>query len=247
MKLSRFILTATGAALLLNGIAAAWISHFSVGVILTFIFGAVFTLYGIFLPRIKRLIALHVIAGAITALTALGIIGLMIYGISGAPDYNEDAVIVLGAGVRGETVSYTLQRRLNAAAEYYSRNPNAVICVTGGQGAGEHITEAEAMSRYLLNAGIPPERIIKEDKATNTYENLMFSKIILDARFPDGWSAVTVTNNFHCFRAELLANKIGFNPSHIGTPTYAVLIVPSYLRELCGIAAAVFGLFNTSA
>ena len=106
--------------------------------------------------------------------------------ISGGTDnitYKEDAIIVLGAAVRGEEISGALQKRLDVAIEYYQKNPDVVIVVTGGQGPQEDITEALAMERYLLANGIPKEKIIKEEKATSTYENFKFSKVLLNEYF----------------------------------------------------------------
>ena len=91
--------------------------------------------------------------------------------ISGGTDnvtYQEDAIIVLGAAVRGEEISGALQKRLDVAIEYYQKNPDVVIVVTGGQGPQEDITEALAMERYLLANGIPKEKII-EDFGNHNY------------------------------------------------------------------------------
>ena len=59
-----------------------------------------------------------------------------------SPPAGADAVIVLGCGVRGERVSLTLARRLDAALAYLEENPKAYVVVSGGQGAGEDISEA---------------------------------------------------------------------------------------------------------
>ena len=80
-------------------------------------------------------------------------------------------IIVLGAGLKGDTPSLALERRLEKAAEYMNKNGNAIAIVSGGQGKGETISEAQAMENYLLNHGIREDRIIKEDNSTSTYEN----------------------------------------------------------------------------
>ena len=43
-------------------------------------------------------------------------------------------------------------------------------------GVHEEDTEAEAMKKYLMEHGIPAERIIEEDRSTDTFENMKFSK-----------------------------------------------------------------------
>ena len=75
---------------------------------------------------------------------------------------NEKAVVVLGAGLRGEQVSGLLARRLDAALAYYRQNPDVLLVVSGGQGPDEAIPEAEAMARYLQAHGVPGENILKE-------------------------------------------------------------------------------------
>ena len=87
-------------------------------------------------------------------------------------------LIVLGAGLDGEKVGKTLKSRLDEAIKYYELNKNVNIIVSGGQGEDEVISEAEAMERYLVKNNINPNRIIKEEKATTTLENIKFSKEI---------------------------------------------------------------------
>ena len=97
--------------------------------------------------------------------------------------YKEDAIIVLGAAVHGKTPSRTLRYRLKKAVDYHEQNPDAIIIVSGGQGAQEDISEAEAMKIYLVENGVASNKIIKEDKSTSTAENFKFSKEILDETF----------------------------------------------------------------
>jgi len=118
-----------------------------------------------------------IIFGIICLVT--GMISLHLYGTNDNVTYHEDAVIILGAGIKGERLSLTLKYRLDKGLEYIALNPNAKIIVTGGKGPGESITEAEAMRRYLVSQGIENDRIIIEDKATSTYENLMYSSEFL--------------------------------------------------------------------
>ncbi len=95
---------------------------------------------------------------------------------------SADCVIVLGCQVKGETPTPMLCDRLNAALELLESNPNAVCVVSGGQGPQEHISEAEAMRRYLNERGIADKRIITEPLSTSTEENLRFSAELLSER-----------------------------------------------------------------
>lgn len=87
---------------------------------------------------------------------------------------------------------------------YLEENPRTRAVLSGGQGQGEQISEAEAMYRYLTEHGIDGSRLILEDRSTNTKENLDFSleKIgTLDA------SIGIVTNHFHVFRGVAIGRK----------------------------------------
>ena len=56
--------------------------------------------------------------------------------------------------------------------------PPLIIC-SGGQGGDEHLAEAQAMGRYLLQKGIDPHHILLEKHSHNTYENMLFSQKII--------------------------------------------------------------------
>ena len=102
-----------------------------------------------------------------------------------------------------------MKSRLDKAIEYYKLNEDANIIVSGGQGEDELISEAEAMYRYLIENGVEKEKIIKEDKATTTLENIIYSKEILKNLNHEGEKVLIVTNEFHITRAMIIANLLG--------------------------------------
>lgn len=133
------------------------------------------------------------------------------------PDEDPAAVIVLGAGVNGTTPSLTLRTRLDAAAEYLQAHPDIPAVLSGGQGPGEDITEAQAMYTALINRGIAPERLLLEERSTSTAENLVFSMNVLNDTDVDTTAVIAVvTNDFHLFRAQLIAQENGMTV--IGVP-----------------------------
>ena len=145
-----------------------------------------------------------------------------------------DAVIVLGAGLRGTNPGPILILRLNAAYDFLVDNPQAVCVVSGGQGTDEIISEAQAMANYLIRKGISEERIILENKSTNTIENFAYSKKLLDEHF-DGQSyqAVYITNTYHVYRAGLIAEETGIKATAIAAPGLAISEVNYRIREYC--------------
>ena len=143
-----------------------------------------------------------------------------------------DAVIVLGAGVNGETPSAALQSRINAAAAYLDKHPDAPVVLSGGQGPGERITEAEAMRRAL--EGRVENPLLLEDRSTSTAENFQFSKALLEEAGLDAETATVavVTNDFHCFRAHMIAQKQGLNIADVPAELpWWWLTANYYLRE----------------
>lgn len=148
----------------------------------------------------------------------------------------SDYIIVLGASVKGETPSLTLRRRIKKAKEYLELHTDTIAILSGGQGPGELITEAEAMRRYLVHEGISGSRLILEDKSTSTKENIEFSYKIINTRANDGEEKVIViSSRFHLLRSQIIAKKQGFSVKAIGSSTLIYLVPNYYLREFFGI------------
>ena len=153
-------------------------------------------------------------------------------------DDNNDAdyLIVLGAGLWGTVPSLSLTERLEIARIYLNEHPDAIAIVSGGQGPGEDITEAEAMNNWLIRRGVAPERIIKEDKSTSTVENLAFSLEIIGELSDGDASVAIVTNEFHLYRAKEYARALGVEAVGVGAKsTHKILAVNYYIREACGV------------
>lgn len=171
-------------------------------------------------PQGFRLPAPFVWACGIFAVLGLAVFlvteGLILKDMLAKPRQNLDVLILLGAQVKGEVPSRALLRRLEAAEEYLKENPRTVAVLSGGMGDGEAISEAECMRRYLEGHGIEKERLILEDRSTSTLENLTFSAQKIAELFGDGKSQGTglLSNNFHIFRARLLAQKCGYTDVH---------------------------------
>ncbi|MFZ3587701.1 YdcF family protein [Bacillus sp. DJP31] len=148
------------------------------------------------------------------------------------PPDEADYLIVLGAKLNGEDMSLALQYRVEVALIYLERNPQTKVIVSGGQGPGEVITEAEAMARYFLTEGIRKDRIIKEDKSTTTYENLLFSKKYIKG----GGPLVIVSNDFHLFRASLIADRVGYEKVHTLAAKTPLIVLPKlWVREYAAV------------
>lgn len=148
----------------------------------------------------------------------------------------SDYVLVLGAGIRGENLTTTLRDRLNAAIKYMDEtNFKGDIIVSGGQGPGESITEAEAMRRYLVKEGINNDKIILENKSTNTFQNFKYTKEkIEDEEKIDIVNAdvTVITTDFHALRSSIIAKRNGYENIRFYSSNTEWYLVPSmYARE----------------
>ena len=155
-------------------------------------------------------------------------------------DAPVSAVIVLGAGVNGETPSLTLRTRIDAAAAYLEEHPDVPVVLSGGQGPGEAITEAECMRRALVRRGVDESRLYPEERSTSTQENLRYSRAILEELGVDPAQRVAiVTSDFHLCRARLMwGGDTAAVPAHLPSALYfQCLTVNYFIREAFGLAA----------
>lgn len=179
-------------------------------------------------------------------LTVLLVVGILLAAVTflliadeaaGDPETARNYVIVLGAGVNGKNPSMILQERLTAAQAYLETHPEAICIVSGGQGAGEEITEAACMQNYLVNNGIAPERIWMEERATSTWENIAYSLELIEEKAGRRPATVgMISNEFHLLRAGLMAEKQGLEIVGIPAETsWTALRINYYLREIVAI------------
>lgn len=143
-----------------------------------------------------------------------------------------DYVIVLGAQVRGDVPSRTLERRVRKAAGYLKENPETLVIVSGGQGRGEDISEAQCMKQLLMDLGISEDRIFEEDTSTDTYENIKNSFRICGR----DKKLVIVTCGYHMYRAKALAAKAGaVDVEGLASDSDRLLMVNYYVREFFAV------------
>lgn len=147
------------------------------------------------------------------------------------PEEPCPTVIVLGCQVRGTTPSLMLSYRIQAAADYLNENPESTAILSGGQGAGESISEAACMYRGLVSRGVDPARLLLEEQSTNTIENLRFSKVLMEREGLRG-PVVIVSNDFHIFRALHMAEDVGLQAQGLAARSDYWFSRPTYiLRE----------------
>ena len=147
----------------------------------------------------------------------------------GAPEF----VVVLGAQVQGDQPSLTLKKRLDLALSYLNDHPQAKVIVSGAQGADEAYTEASVMADYLIERGVDESRVIQEDRARDTRENLEYSRVLAEQHGMDTASVLIITSDFHLCRAKYLARRLGMEPYGLASQTWPEILRVNYLlREV---------------
>ena len=160
------------------------------------------------------------------------------------PEKNKDYMIILGCGIRKDgTPSPLLKGRVDRALKFYREQlaetgKPLTFIPSGGQGPDEVISESESMKRYLMEKGVPEDRILLEDRSTSTYENMLFSKNVLRADDPadnhDG-RIVYATTNYHVFRSGLMARRVKMRAVGIGAKTRWYFWPNAAVREFVGL------------
>ena len=103
-----------------------------------------------------------------------------------------DYIIIHGAGLDGPRPTPLLAGRIDKALELWNKqHQHGKFVASGGQGADEIVSEAQAMRDYLLEKGVPADAILMEDKSTTTWENLRYSLAIINADRATGVDATS--------------------------------------------------------
>lgn len=181
-----------------------------------------------FLPGWVKYVVLTV---AIAGIVVFAVLCFCVFrGMSWKGSEKLDYVVVLGAQVKGTAPSRALKKRLEKACEYAKQNPETILILSGGQGSGEDITEAQCMKEYLLAEGLPESGMVLEETSTDTRENLLFSDNLTSCADK---STGILSNNFHVYRAVKLAEKLGYTHAEgIAAPSDPIMQVHYVVREV---------------
>lgn len=158
------------------------------------------------------------------------------------PPMDRDYIVILGCAIRKDgSLTPILKGRVDAALNFAEKqlkeNGREIKFVpSGGQGSDEVISEGEAMKRYLTEQGVDEARILPEMKSVNTFENMKFSKEIIEADAGEKYNAAFATTNYHVFRGYILAKKLGLkNARGISAKTKWYFFPNAFLREFVGL------------
>ena len=148
-----------------------------------------------------------------------------------APDY----ILIFGAEMREDGVSPMLARRCDKGYELSLKYPEAVVIVSGWKGPGDASNEAEGMKEYLIGRGLSADRIIVEPDASDTLENILFSRTYIG----DG-SVAMVSDDFHLFRIGLISRYYHVNGMPVSCSDSTIRGLRFWFREVLSIAWSAF-------
>ncbi|WP_370150115.1 vancomycin high temperature exclusion protein [Streptacidiphilus sp. EB129] len=128
--------------------------------------------------------------------------------VANAP--SEPVAVVFGAGLdHGRPTPY-LAHRLDAALALYRRGAVQEFLVTGDNG---HVgyDEPDAMRDYLLQHGVPSDRVVRDYAGFDTWDSCARAARIFGVR-----RATLVTQGFHIRRALALCRAAGIDAYGVG-------------------------------
>src|SRR5215213_1490957 len=117
------------------------------------------------------------------------------------------AIVVLGTAQYNGWPGPVFRARLDRAIQLWRADYAPVVVVTGGKMPGDDYTEAEAAWACLTDAGVPPEAIVTENAASDTWESMQGIATLLRPLGID--EVILVSDGFHLFRSRMMARDVG--------------------------------------
>ena len=118
-----------------------------------------------------------------------------------------DVIIVLGAAEYNGRPSPVLKSRLDHAADLYAKRLAPLLMTTGGAGGDPQFTEGTVGRAYLIDRGIPAERVIVESEGSTTLYSIVAAAEIM--RSMGLHSCILVSDGYHIFRAKKMMQSEG--------------------------------------
>lgn len=138
--------------------------------------------------------------------SACGPLGAELF-VHGAPLSPADAIVVLGnrpPRTAGGAVAPETARRVRRGAELFARGLAPVLVVTGGPAPGGG-SEAEVMSAYARELGVPADAIREERHARDTADNARLAiELLCEGQRDCAPRVIVVSSPYHLRRARRL-------------------------------------------
>lgn len=122
-----------------------------------------------------------------------------------------DAILVLGAGIWGDSPSPMLQDRLDEAIDLYKKGYAPKLIMSGDHGTISY-DEVNVMKKYAMDKGVPSENIFMDHAGFSTYDSVYRSKYIFQVD-----NLLIVTQKYHLFRALYIADALKINAEGVNS------------------------------
>ena len=149
-----------------------------------------------------------IVGGLLVGVLVLGGTAFSVWQVARIDDRRPvDAVVVLGAAQYDGVPSSIFASRLRHAEALYEQGVAPLIVTTGGGRTGDVYTEAEAGRQYLMDRGVPADRVVAVAVGSDTLGSL---QAVAARANQDGWqSALIVSDPWHSLRARTMARDTG--------------------------------------
>lgn len=138
----------------------------------------------------------------------------------------DRVIVVLGAGIKNDTPTEILKRRLETAQQIYSQTGEKII-VTGDNSQQYH-NEPRVMKNYLIRLGVAASDITEDFGGRRTMDSCFRVKNFFDVN-----KIILVSQTFHLPRAKFLCESVGLAvQTKAAADTGSSTIILGYLREL---------------
>lgn len=116
-----------------------------------------------------------------------------------------DCILVLGAGVNGNTLSHMLEDRVKTGIQLYNLGVSPKILMSGDHGK-DNYDEVNAMKDYAKEQGIPSQNIFMDHAGFSTYESMYRARDVFQAD-----KIVIISQKYHLHRAIYIARYLGLD------------------------------------
>lgn len=138
-----------------------------------------------------------------------------------------DCILILGAGIWGESPSPMLEDRLLQGIDLYKSGVSTKIIMSGDHGK-EDYDEVNVMKKFAIDREVKSEDIFMDHAGFSTYESIYRAKYVFEAK-----KIVIVTQKYHMYRALYITEQLGLKAYGVNSDprTYQGQVIRD-LREI---------------
>lgn len=114
-----------------------------------------------------------------------------------------DCILVLGAGIWGDSLSPLLEDRMLTGIALYKDGVSNRLLVSGDHGSDDY-DEVNTMKEFAVKNGVKADEIFMDHAGFSTYESMYRARDVFEAE-----KIVIVTQKYHLYRAIYNARKLG--------------------------------------